>query len=289
MTREINGQTRLVGVMGWPVEHTMSPHMHNAAYAELGMNCCYVPLAVKPEGLADAVAGLHALGFAGCNITVPHKQGVFDCLDEVSEEAQIVGAVNTLVRKARGWAGGNSDLHGFLMSLDEERVTLKGKRSLVLGAGGAARGLVYALASQGAEIVLMNRTLARAEGLAKEMEAAFPGAMAAALPMEEGLLLQEAERAELFVNTTSLGMWPEVGRSPWPEGTPFPSHQVVFDAVYNPLRTRLMEQAEASGARAIGGLKMLVYQGAVAFDWWFGVMPPAETMYQVARRRLLEE
>ena len=285
---EINGQTKLVGVMGWPVEHSMSPHMHNAAFQSLGMNCCYVPLAVRPERLTEAVAGLGALGFVGCNITVPHKQGVWACVAQVSEEAQAVGAVNTLIRQGDEWMGGNSDIHGFIMSLEEEGLHPQGKRALVLGAGGGARGVVYALARAGAQVTIMNRTLSRAESLAKEMGDRFPGAIQGALPLDPQLLEREAQDRHLLVNTTTLGMWPDTERSPWPEGIAFPSHLAVFDLVYNPLRTALMAQAEAAGAKAVGGLKMLAYQGAVSFKWWFGVMPPTDVMYQVCRERLMK-
>ena len=286
MTMTINGQTRLVGVMGWPVEHTMSPAMHNAAFSALGMNCCYLPLAVPPDKLPEAVSGLGALGFVGCNVTVPHKQGVWACVADVSDDAQAVGAVNTLFRRGDEWVGGNSDILGFLKSLEEEGIDPANKRALVLGAGGAARGVVYALARDGAQVTLMNRTEARAESLAKEMAQRFPDGIKDALPLDAALLRREAEQADLLINATSLGMWPEPGRSPWPDHLAFPSHLAVFDLVYNPLRTRLIEQAEAAGAKAVGGLKMLVYQGAVSFSWWFDVMPPTDVMYQVCVRRL---
>ena len=282
----ISGQTRLVGVMGWPVEHTMSPPMHNAAFAALGMNCCYVPLAVPPDKLPEAVSGLDALSFVGCNVTVPHKQGVRAYLADVSDDAQAVGAVNTLFRRDDEWVGGNSDILGFLKSLEEEGIDPANKRALVLGAGGAARGVVYALARAGAQVTLMNRTAARAESLGKEMAEHFPRGIEKALPLDATSLKRQAEGADLLINATSLGMWPETGRSPWPDHLAFPSHLAVFDLVYNPLRTRLIEQAEAAGAKAVGGLKMLVYQGAVSFSWWFDVMPPSDVMYQACRRRL---
>ena len=296
LANAINGRTKLVGVMGWPVEHSLSPQMHNAALAALGLNHCYVPLAVAPERLRDAVAGLRALDFVGCNVTVPHKQAVREYMQEISEEAQAVGAVNTLVRRGDGWAGYNSDVPGFLATLantrfapttaTEEGFECRGKRTLILGAGGAARGIIYALARSGATVVIVNRTPSRAEALAREMSLLFPGAALEALPLTPAALKKEAETAHLLVNTTTVGMWPETAHSLWPDELAYPPHLTLFDLIYNPLRTRLIAQAEAAGARTISGLKMLVYQGAFSFRWWFGVMPPVDVMYQVCLNEL---
>ena len=289
MPTTLNGQTKLVGVMGWPVEHSLSPQMHNAAFAALGYNCCYVPLAVRPDHLPQAVAGLRALGFVGSNVTVPHKQGVWACVDEVSEDAQAVSAVNTLIRRDDQWIGGNSDIPGFLMSLEEEGFHPQDRHALVLGAGGAARGIVYALARAGAKVTLLNRTVERGEALVNEMAKLLPGGSFEARPLLPQEIEMARDHANLLVNTTPVGMWPHTEASPWPEGLPFPSHLTVFDLVYNPLRTRLLAQAQEAGAQAIGGLKMLVYQGAISFQWWFGAMPPTDVMYracveEVARR-----
>jgi len=282
----LNGRTKLVGVMGWPVEHSLSPQMHNAAFAALGYNCCYVPLAVPPDRLPQAVAGLAALGFVGSNVTVPHKQAVWACVDELSEEAQAVSAVNTLIRREDRWVGGNSDIPGFLMSLEEEGFLPQGKRALVLGAGGAARGIVYALARAGAQVTLLNRTVERGEALAREISRLLPGQSLEARPLLPEELARARDDVELLVNTTPLGMWPRVEASPWPEELPCPAHLTGFDLVYNPLRTRLLAQAQEAGAKAIGGLKMLVYQGAISFRWWFGVMPPTEVMYRACVEEL---
>ncbi|NLS76424.1 MAG: shikimate dehydrogenase [Chloroflexi bacterium] len=280
MSTSLNGRTKLVGVMGWPVEHSLSPQMHNAAFAALGLNCCYVPLAVPPDHLPQAVAGLAALGFVGSNVTVPHKQAVWACVDELSEDAQAVSAVNTLIRRDGKWVGGNSDIPGFLMSLEEEGFLPRGKRALVLGAGGAARGIVYALARAGAQVTLLNRTVERGEALVREISRLLPGRSLEARALLPEELGKARDDAELLVNTTPLGMWPRVEASPWPDDLPFPAHLTVFDLVYNPLRTRLLSQAQAAGAKAIGGLKMLVYQGAISFRWWFDVMPPTDVMYR---------
>lgn len=283
---EITGGTRLVGVMGWPIAHSMSPPMHNAAFCQLGMDCCYVPLPVHPDDLPQAVAGLRALGFVGCNVTIPHKQGVWGCVDQVSEDAQAVGAVNTLIPTENGWYGGNSDIPGFLWSLKEAGYDPMGKGALVLGAGGAARGIVYALAKSGAQVHIANRTVARAETLAAEITGLLPTAQIESLPLVPRALRAAGDGASLVVNTTSLGMWPHADRSPWPDGLPFPRHAIAFDSVYNPLRTRFLHQAAQAGAATITGLKMLVYQGAVSFEWWFDVAPPTDLMYAVCLQHL---
>lgn len=283
---QVTGQTKIVGVMGWPIEHSLSPQMHNAAFEALDMNCCYVPLPVDPALLPQAVEGLRALDFVGCNVTVPHKQGVWACLDEVSENAQAVGAVNTLIRRGDEWYGDNSDIPGFLMSLQEENFDPDGKQAVILGAGGAARGVVYALLQAGASVAILNRTLSRAEALADELRQWVPEATLETRPLDTNELAKEAAEADLLVNATTLGMWPKTGVSPWPKELTFPSHLTVFDLVYNPLETRFLAQAKAAGATTIGGLKMLVYQGAVSFNWWFGRMPPTDIMYDVCRVEL---
>ena len=276
----INGQTRLVGVMGWPVEHSLSPQMHNAAFAALGMNCAYVPLAVHPDRLREAVSGLWAINAVGSNVTVPHKQAMQQFMHEISEEARVVGAVNTLVRRETGWHGYNSDIPGFLATLTESGLDPHGKRVLVLGAGGAARGIVYRLLKSGAAVTMMNRTVSRAEALAGELSRLFPGARLETRPLLPEMLKAEADQAHLLVNTTTVGMWPEADRCLWPDELPYPPNLTFFDLIYNPLRTRLMERAEAAGAQTINGLRMLVNQGAISFEWWFGVRPPTEIMYQ---------
>jgi shikimate dehydrogenase len=280
----ISGKTRLVGVIGWPVAHSMSPAMHNAAFAALDLDWCYVALPVEPERVGEAVRGLPALGFAGANVTVPHKQTVMAYLDRVSPAAQAIGAVNTIAIRAGRLLGDNTDWLGFLVSLREEGVEPASRRCAVLGAGGAARAVVYALASVGATVAVYNRTATRAESLVGDLAASLPGAALRTRPL--AALGEIGAEAELLVNTTSVGMWPETGASPWPAALPLSPHLTVCDLVYNPPQTLLLAQAQAAGARAIGGLGMLVQQGAAAFEIWTGCRPPAEVMRQAALRQL---
>jgi shikimate dehydrogenase len=281
MSLNINGQTKLVGLIGYPIEHSLSPAMHNRAFAARNLNWRYLPLPVHPERLGEAVAGLQALGFVGANVTVPHKEAVMSYLDEIAPAAQAIGAVNTMVVHGDELVGHNTDWRGFLTALSEGGFDPQDKRAVVLGAGGAARAVVYALAWAGAQVAVLNRTPARAQALVKDFSPLFP-----ALPLTSQTLKERTAEAHLLVNATPVGLWPEVDQSIWPEDLPFPDHLVVFDLVYNPRQTKLLRQAEAVGAKVIGGLGMLVHQGAAAFELWTGERAPVETMQAAASEAL---
>jgi len=285
-TLGISGQTRVVGVIGWPIAHSVSPAMHNAAFRALGLDWCYVPFPVHPERLAQALAGVRGLGLGGINVTVPHKQALLSLVDELTPEARAVGAVNTVIVKGETLLGHNTDVGGFLRALGEAGCDARGCAALVLGAGGAARAVVYALARVGAQVTLLNRTASRAHDLAREFASLSAGARPKGGPLDEQTLRRTAPQARLIVNTTPLGMWPEVDTSPWIEGVPFPADALLFDLIYNPRETLLMRQARAGGARAVDGLRMLVHQGAEAFELWTGVRPPIEVMYAACKAAL---
>jgi shikimate dehydrogenase len=282
MPLNINGQTKLIGLMGYPVEHSLSPAMHNRAFDALNLNWCYVPLPVHPERLGEAVAGLWALGFVGANVTVPHKETVMSYLDEVAPEAQAIRAVNTIVVREEKSIGYNTDWQGFLTALSEGGFDPLGKRAVVLGAGGAARAVVYALAQAGAQVTVLNRTPSRAHALVQDFSPLFPSLSLVSSPLTLQALEEGANESHLLVNATPVGTWPEVDQSPWPEDLAFPAHLSVFDLVYNPRQTKLLRQAQAAGAQVIGGLGMLVHQGAAAFELWTGEKSPVETMYEAA-------
>ena len=273
-TQPIDGSTRLVGLLGWPVRHTRSPAMHNAAFGALGLNWRYAPLPVPPERIGDAVRGLVALGFRGANVTVPHKEAVLSHLDSVEPAAAALGAVNTLVidRPSDGLptvTGHNTDVAGFLAALRAGGFEPQGKRTAVIGAGGAARAVVYALLSAEAQVVtVLNRTCSRVETLVDDLA---PYAEACALEsarLTEQRLVAAARAADLLVNATPVGMWPKTDASIWPDEQSLPAHLTVMDLVYRPRETRLLTQARTAGAHAIDGLGMLVHQGALAFDLW---------------------
>ena len=199
MPLNINGQTKLVGLIGYPVEHSLSPVMHNSAFAALNLNWCYVPLPVPPERLGEAVAGLRALGFAGANVTVPHKEAVMACLDRIAPGARAIGAVNTIAIREGELIGYNTDWQGFLTALNEGGFDPEGKRVVVLGAGGAARAVVYALAQAGAQVTILNRTPLRAQALVRGFSPLLPSASLTSLPLNPQTLRELAAEAQLLV------------------------------------------------------------------------------------------
>lgn len=273
----IDGKTQLIGLIGWPVSHSFSPAMHNAALAALGLNWVYVPLPVHPANVADALRGLPALGFRGVNVTVPHKQAAMPFLDEISPAARAIGAVNTiLVDQENGrLSGSNTDWRGFLADLTALEVELDGRDCLVLGAGGSARGIVYGLNQAQGRVMIMARRVEQARQLAADMG---EESVQTIRPLEQ---LGEAAaelNAPLIINTTPLGMSPNFEGSPWPDEVPIPAGSFVYDLVYNPIETRLMRQAAAAGCRTSNGLGMLLRQGAASLSLWTGLEPDLAIM-----------
>jgi shikimate dehydrogenase len=284
----ITGRTRLVGILGLPVEHSLSPVMHNAAFAALGLDWVYVPLPVYPDHLGEAVRGLRAMGFAGANVTVPHKQAVLRYLDDVAQDALVIGAVNTIVVRDNDLYGDNTDASGFIAALVEAGFDPRGIYAAVLGAGGAARAVVHALASAGArQVCVYNRHVQRAHELCRDMARFHSGVRFEAHPLDA--VRDIDEDVSLLVNATSLGMWPETEVSPWPMDLPIPAHLTVCDLVYRPLETLFLTQARAAGAEIVNGLGMLVYQGAAAFEMWTGHPAPVHVMRQVCQEFLMKE
>ncbi len=288
----LNGETQLFGVLGWPVAHSMSPAMHNAVLRELGLNGCYVPFPVRPGQVREAVRGLVALGVRGVNVTVPHKQAVMAEMDEIAPEAQAVGAVNTvgIERSPDGdvlLRGSNTDVPGFLSGLEAHGFEVRGARAVVVGAGGAARSVIFALMQEGvARVKVLNRTPSRARRLVADF--ASPRLESGALDVQT--LAAEAAVSDLLVNATTVGMWPEIAGSIWPEEEGIPEHLTVYDLVYNPVETRLLRRAREAGAGVIDGLGMLAYQGALSLDVWVDedlvIDDVAATMRRVAARAL---
>jgi shikimate dehydrogenase len=281
----LTGHTTLVGIIGWPVKHSLSPAMHNAAFAELGLDWVYVPLPVYPDHVGEAVRGLQALGFAGANVTVPHKQAVLAHLDEVSRAAQVIGAVNTIVVRDGSLYGDNTDAAGFIASLRETGFDPAGTYCALLGAGGAARAVAHTLADAGAlQVCIYNRTFSRARDLCHDM-AKFHSNVRFE-PASLSNVSAIGEDTDLVVNATSLGMWPDTDASPWPGDMAIPGHLTVCDLVYNPQETVFLTQARAAGAETVFGLGMLVYQGAAAFAMWTGRPAPVETMREACLEAL---
>lgn len=280
----ISGRTQVLGVIGHPVEHTFSPAMHNAALKALGVDSVYLAFHVLPEFLGEALAGMRALQVRGLNVTVPHKQGVMEWLDEISPEARAIGAVNTIDNRDGRLKGYNTDAFGVMESL-RQQAGLEELPPLVvlLGAGGAARAILYGLLRQKEveEVLVLNRTVEKAEGLACDLD---PGGRRVRVGALEPGRQARVRDAGLLINSTSVGMHPHEGVPPLVGRGSLHPGMVVLDIVYNPLRTRLMEEAEAARGRALNGLGMLVYQGARSFEIWTGKKPPVEVMMEVAQR-----
>lgn len=288
----VGGKTRIFGVFGYPVEHSLSPAMHNAAIAALGVDYLYIPFSVLPEDIGPAIRSLVPLGILGVNLTIPHKENVLPFLDEVTPEAKLVGAVNTVHNQAGRLIGHNTDGEGFAGSLKAQGFDPCGKRAVVLGAGGAARSVVFRLAREGASITIANRTLERAERLADHVRRAvgiFPEQNAkidtVCLSNEAGLT-ESISGAELLVNTTSVGMSPHADDAPPIPPRLMHSRLLVYELIYNPQETRLLALARAAGAQTLNGMPMLVYQGAAAFKVWTGLQPPIDVMMQAVQDRL---
>lgn len=273
---EITAQTGLVGVLGHPVGHSLSPQMHNAAFRAQGVNMIYVAFDVPPERLASAVEGLRALGMRGANVTVPHKEKVVSLLDVVDPMAARIGAVNTIVNDEGRLCGYNTDVAGFLSALRSVKAGgARGLRCLVAGAGGAARAIVAALSEdEAAEIWVHNRTFGRAEALC-ELAGGWGRAVCEAVTDEA--LSARVQAADLLVNATSVGLATSVKESALPVDI-VDSRQVVMDVVYGPRPTALVAAAKAKGAAALDGREMLVMQAASSYRLWTGLQPPIETM-----------
>ena len=277
----LTGHTRIVGVIGDPIEHSRSPQMHNAAIAEAGLDYVYVPFHVRSDDLADAIAGFKAVNVVGINVTLPHKQAVIPYLTSISREAELIGAVNTLTFNDDEIHGDNTDAPGVLRALEEtgDMSVPVGEDVVVLGAGGAARAVVVALALAGvASITVANRTVERAVSLAEEMQEKTD------IPMQ-GMGLSDARlpvaipRSRLLVNTATASMDPTqplLISADWLQ-----PNTIVYDIVYTPPVTPLMKAATERGCQTLGGIGMLVHQGAIAFEKWTGVTPCTETMHRV--------
>jgi shikimate dehydrogenase len=283
------GGSRRVGLIGWPVAHSLSPAMHNAAFKSLGLDWRYELLPVPPGNLDATLADLRAGEYAGANITVPHKSAVMAYLDGIDDAARSIGAVNTVVVRGQELLGYNTDAPGLVGALDDAGLELSGCRALVLGAGGAAHAVVYALARAGCAVTIYNRTLMRGASLADHVHKLGLSGSVGWVPGEAALRALDLTQFALLVNATSVGMWPNSDRTPWPGGMPLPSHWAVFDLVYNPLQTRLLRESRQAGARTIDGLGMLVRQGELAFELWTGCTPPAGLMRVAALRALESE
>lgn len=271
----MNSYTTMYGVIGDPIRHSKSPVMLNRAFREAGINGAYAAFHVLPERLGEAIQGIRALGFRGLNVTIPHKIEVMRYLDEIQPGALAAGAVNTIVNEDGRLVGYNTDGIGYVRSLKEEAMPdLAGRNIVVLGAGGASRGILWALAQEKpAKLTLANRTPEKARELAAAFASEFE---VAPIAWDDGLRAACAE-ADVVINTTSVGMSPNTGATPIDPAW-LRSGAVASDLIYNPLKTKFVREAEALGCIGHGGLGMFIYQGAYAFEYWTGQPAPVDAM-----------
>lgn len=271
---------KLYGVIGSPIAHSMSPHIHNDAFKQMDYNAHYHAFHIEPDELEDAVKGMKALGVSGFNVTIPHKEAIIPLLDEVDEAARRIGAVNTVVNRDGVLIGYNTDGKGYVEALKEVTM-LKNKRVLIIGAGGAARAIFYTLAKEGnIQIDLYNRTASKAVELIQEFSLNH---------LAKGISSKEAVNRmkdyDVVVQTTSVGMFPYTEESPFPlinikEGA------VFSDIIYNPIETRLLRDAKALGAVTQNGVSMFAYQAAFAFEHWTGQLPDTDRMKNIVKVQL---
>ncbi len=274
MPLNITAHSSLCLIIGDPVSHSLSPAMHNAAYASAGLNFVMAAAHVKAEGLQDALKGVKSLGIRGLAVTMPHKVTIMPLLDTLVPTAQAIGAVNTVVMENGILTGFNTDWLGILRPL-EQRTPVKGKTVALLGAGGAAQAALYACTSQGAQVTLFNRTVEKALAIAERFGSKV-------LPLNEAT---DLSHFDIIINTTSVGMSPNTNQSPIPQSA-IRKHHIVFETIYSPAKTKLIQWSEEIGARTITGFEMFLEQGAAQFQLHTGVKAPREEMEKILRSSL---
>jgi shikimate dehydrogenase len=278
---EINPKTKICGLVGHPLEHTASPAIHNAAFRALGLNAVYLVFDIEPTMFEDAIKGLKALKVCGFNVTIPYKERIIPLLTHLDQSAARVGAVNTVKLDGVSLIGYNTDVAGFLAPLLELNLKLNEITALILGAGGAAKACVRALLDAGCrELIVLNRSLERALNLYKQH-----GNKLKVAPLNEESLKEVLSRATLVVNTTPVGMYPNVDESIIPRAL-LRSDLIVYDLVYRPPQTKLLKEAKEVGATTIPGYKMLLEQAAESFRIWTGLEPPKEAMLKALKMEL---
>lgn len=278
MAANIDGKTKVFGIIGYPIKHTFSPYMHNLAFKALNINAAYVPFEVSPDRLKDAVCGLIALGVGGVNVTIPHKEAIMPFLDELSPEAKGIGAVNTVLLREGKSKGYNTDAGGFLSSLIEDTdVRPYNKSALVFGAGGAAKAIAYVLTREGIKsITFVDIVIQKAKELALKIRRDFPGCSARSIPFLKSRIDEEALNSDILVNASPVGM----KKADPCIVSPSALHKdlAVYDLIYNPTETRLLKEAKKRGLKASNGIGMLLRQGALSFELFTGRRAPISVM-----------
>lgn len=273
MNMSVDGKTKLFGLIGNPVEHTISPQIHNTLAKSLGINMVYVPLHVREENLDTAVEGLKALGFSGFNITIPYKEKVMGYLDEIDTTARTYEAVNTVLNKDGRLLGYNTDADGFYRAFKEAfGCEVKGLNVLIIGAGGAANSVASILANKGAaSVTIANRTIENAEKVCERIRITYKNSIEAVTLSDN----MDISPYDVIVNTTSAGMYPDIEKTVLKDSI-FNKEQMVIDIIYNPVETMLLKRAVSFGAKILNGFGMLYYQAVIAFEIWNSISIPKD-------------
>lgn len=262
----IDGHTRVCGLLGYPVEHTLSPVIHNTLAEFTGKNLAYLPFLVEKDKLADAVRGAYALNVLGMNVTVPHKEKVLPFLMEIDTLAERIGAVNTLVRVEGGYKGYNTDMPGLYRAMISDGICVEGRRVIILGAGGVARAVAVMLAGKAEKIYILNRTVEKAEAIAAEVNGFMGNQTVQAMPLSEYAALTGTDY--LAIQATNIGMYPRTEEAIIEDEAFYRRIQTGYDLIFNPADTKFMKFVRAAGGQAYNGLKMLLYQGIIAYELW---------------------
>jgi shikimate dehydrogenase len=280
----ISGKTRVCGVIGDPIEHTLSPAIHNAAFNHLKLDFIFLAFRVKAADLENAVRGMRGLGIHGLNVTMPHKSTVISFLDEVDPTVKFLGSANTILNKDGKLSCFNTDGVGALKALRENGTELSEKKVLLLGAGGAAKAIAFALAEEVEELAVLNRAAEKAKELAEALGRMFNKKVVGGA-LSPDTIAKNLRDSDILINATSIGMKPHISQSlvapQW-----LKSALVVMDIVYNPVETKLAKDSKAAGAKVISGVEMLIHQGAASFEIWTGRSAPIEVMRRAALNKL---
>jgi shikimate dehydrogenase len=283
----ITSETKIYGLIGYPVKHSVSPQIHNAAFKTIGINAVYLTFEVKKEFLKKALDGVKALGIKGLNVTIPHKVNVIKYLNKLTYEANLIGAVNTILNEDGKLIGFNTDYTGVLKTFETYKIDLTNKKIVLLGAGGAAKAIAFAIAEKASSLIILNRTKRKAVNLVKELNKKLKvNALGNSLTFKA--LKNSLKDADILINATSVGMEPNVNQTLVAKEL-LQKDMVVFDIIYNPLETKLLKEAREIGAKCINGVEMLVQQAAEAFKIWFKIEPPINEMRKAALKSLTGE
>ena len=280
----ISGKTRVCGVIGDPIEHTLSPVMHNAAFDHLGLDFVFFAFNVKTDDLGNAIHGVRGLHFHGLNVTMPHKNAVVNYLDKLDPIVKFLGSANTILNKEGALLGFNTDGIGAIKALEENNIEMSEKKVLLLGAGGAAKAIAFSLAEEVADLVILNRTVEKAKALAEALRGVF-GNKFHGYRLSSDVLTRNLVDSDILINATSLGMKQKPSLN-LAVSQGLTSKLAVMDIVYHPIETKLLKDAKAAGSKVISGVEMLIFQAAASFEIWTGFSAPVKVMRKAALNAL---